>query len=82
MTTLLSFVNSPSRHAGIVSHNIPHRAVEGRYAPDIPRLLHPAPNGGVAVHPTPIRSLDKNIRQGHDERNPVAAQEIGDLHLA
>lgn len=61
---------------------LPDRTVEGNDAPDIPLRTHPAPQGCITVHSLALPVLDEDVNKGRNERDSIAADEVGDFHLA
>lgn len=60
---------------------LPDWAVKCGYPPDIPCLLDPAPEGGIPIHSALHGVLDKDVHEGYDEGDPIAAKQVRYLHL-
>jgi len=80
MTTLYLMRLWPTEEERMVLNNVPNRAVECCDTKDIPLVRDPAPQSGVTVHPQAVLVGDEDIRQGWDEGDPVADDEIPDFH--
>lgn len=45
----------------IAKVSVPHGAIESNNSPNVPRLLNPTPERGVAIYPAFARFIDEDV---------------------
>lgn len=78
MTTLLRL--ACAHYSKINIKNLPDRSIKGSNAQHIPLGGDPAPKRCVAIDSVTLAIADKDVNKGRDERNAVAAKQVGNFH--